>query len=81
MNTRKRDGGDYRNKIFKYLHAENTLETVNDYKGNEVALNLTKRIMLNRPYKNPEYEKERIRLMQKVNNKVKEMQQNRMKEE
>ena len=72
--SRKSDGGPFRNKIFKYLRSENTIETITDRRGNEVALNLTKRIMLNKPYKNPEYEKERIRLIQKVNNKFKENQ-------
>ena len=78
MNIRKRDGGIHRNKIFKYLHRENTLEFINDYKGNEIALNLTKRIMLDRPYKNAEYEKERVRLMKKVNQKF--MEQNQTEE-
>ena len=72
--SKKLDGGPFRNKILKYLRSENTIETITDRRGNEVALNLTKRIMLNRPYKNPEYEKERIRLIQKVNNKFKENQ-------
>lgn len=74
MNIGKRDGGEYRNQIFKHLHSQNTVETITDSRGNEIALNLTKRIMLNRPYTNPEYEKERLRLIQKVNNKFKESQ-------
>ena len=69
-----KDGGVFRNKIFKHLHSENTIESITDYRGNEVVLNLTKRIMLDRPYKNPEYEKERVRLMRKINNKFKENQ-------
>lgn len=79
MNTRKRDGGENRNKIYKFLHSNDTLESINDSRGNEVYLNLTKRIMLDRPYKNPEYEKERIRLMKKVNDRFKN--ENQMKEE
>lgn len=67
MNVRKRDGGEFRNRIFKYLHKNDTLQEINDRKGNPVYLNLTKRILLNRPYRNEEYEKERIRLMNKVN--------------
>lgn len=70
MNLRKIDGGKNRNKIFKYLHNENILESIVDRRGNNVFLNLTKRIMLNRPYKNEEYEKERIRLMQKVQSQI-----------
>lgn len=79
MKVRKRDGREHRNKIFKYLHAENTLESINDSRGNEVFLNLTKRIMLDRPYKNLEYERERLRLMKKVNDRFNN--ENQMKEE
>lgn len=69
---KKTDGGFYRNRAYKYLHTNNTLEEITDRRGNSVYLNLAKRIMLNRPYKNPEYEKERIRMMKKITDQAKE---------
>jgi hypothetical protein len=62
-----------RNFIYKQLRLKNTIEEINDKRGNSICLNLTKRILLNKPYKNPEYEKERMRKIEKI---MAEMQSN-----
>lgn len=62
-----------KNFIYKQLRLKNTIEEINDRRGNTVCLNLTKRILLNRPYKNPEYEQERMRKISKI---MAEMQTN-----
>lgn len=62
-----------KNFIYKQLRLNNTIEEINDRRGNTVCLNLTKRILLNRPYKNPEYEQERMRKISKI---MAEMQTN-----
>lgn len=56
-----------RNLIFKKLRSENTTESNTDSKGNAVYLNLVKRILLDKPYINKEYERERQRLISKMN--------------
>lgn len=55
-----------RNAIFKQLRTKNTTEEFNDRRGNSVFLSMGKRILFDRAYINPEYEKERIRMMQKI---------------
>lgn len=59
-----------RNKIFKQLKKKNTTEEFNDRAGNSIYLNLAKRILFDKPYKNPEYEKERVRMMRKIQTKM-----------
>lgn len=61
-----------RNRIFKELRKKNTLEEVNDRRGNTVYLNLTKRILFDKPYKNEEYEAERMRKMKKIMSQIEE---------
>lgn len=56
-----------RNYIYSLLRSKNTTEEFTDKKGNTVFLNLGKRILFNRPYSNPEYEKERKRMIKKFN--------------
>lgn len=61
-----------RNFLYKQLRKQNTIEEVNDRRGNTVCLNLAKRIVFDRPYKNPEYEAERVRRMKKIMSQMQE---------
>lgn len=61
-----------RNFLYKQLRKQNTIEEVNDKRGNTVCLNLAKRIVFDRPYKNPEYEAERVRRMKKIMSQMQE---------
>lgn len=65
-----------RNKIFKQLRTRNTTEEFSDKRGNSVFLNMGKRILFDRPYSYPEYEKERIRMMQRIQREMLRAEQN-----
>lgn len=66
-----------RNFLIKQLRKQNNLEEINDSRGNPIVLNLTKRIVFDRPYVNQEYEKQRIRKMKKI---MSQMQENKIVE-
>lgn len=61
-----------RSFLYKQLRKQNTLEEITDRRGNTVVLNLAKRIVFDRPYKNSEYEAERIRRMKKIMSQMQE---------
>lgn len=61
-----------RNLIFKKIREKNTCEAYTDSRGNVVYLNLTKRILLDKPYKSIDYENDRRRQFAKMERALKE---------
>lgn len=50
-----------RNKIFKFLRTKDHLIEIMSRKGTSIYLNLMKHLLLNKPYKNIDYNKELLR--------------------
>jgi hypothetical protein len=55
-----------RNKAFKALRKNNEFHIINNYNGKEIVLNLNKHFLLQRPYKNAEYQVEMERNFSKL---------------
>lgn len=48
----------HRNRKYKMLREKNEMYEYNDKNGNKINLNINKRLMFNKPYKNQEYQRE-----------------------
>jgi hypothetical protein len=47
-----------RNSLYKKLREDNSLHFIENYNGNQIALNLKKHFIFGIPYKNEEYQSE-----------------------
>jgi hypothetical protein len=59
-----------RNNAYKILRENREIITINDYQGKEICLNVNKHFLLNKKYKNEEYENELERRYASLNSLI-----------
>ena len=60
----------YRHRLLKIIRDNPELTMITDANGHEIALNLTKRFLLNKPYKNLYYQAELERHNRQLHNLI-----------